>query len=73
MTWGYIESGGEPPELEMAKVGPHILSGYFGEDRERMRLYLADLLEREFMESGMEAPAWISRLREEPWEGSERM
>jgi hypothetical protein len=66
---GYIGSGGEPPDLELAKIAVHILTSYLPADRDRGRRAYADLLEREFRVSGMEPPAWIARLRDEPWEG----
>jgi hypothetical protein len=60
-------------ELELAKIGVHVLTNYLPpEHREAARRRYADLLEREFRESGMEPPEWIGRLRDEPWEGSER-
>jgi hypothetical protein len=73
MRDGYIGSGGEPDELELAKIGVHVLIGYLPpEHRERARRNYVDQLEREFRESGMEPPEWIERLRNEPWTGSER-
>ncbi|HEU4883695.1 MAG TPA: hypothetical protein VFT45_15665 [Longimicrobium sp.] len=69
MKDGYIGSGAEPDELELAKIALHILSGYTPENREAARRRYVDLLEREFRESGLEPPEWIGRLREEPWDG----
>lgn len=59
-------------DLELAKIALHILVRHSPGDGERARRRYVDALEDEFRECGVEPPEWIGRLRDEPWEGSER-
>jgi plasmid stabilization system protein ParE len=65
-------SGDGAEDLELAKIAVHILSGYTPRDRERARRAYVDAFEDTFRARGLEPPEWIGRLRDEPWEGSER-
>lgn len=66
-------SGVEPDGLELARASVRVLVNCLPPERRKAawRRY-ADLLEREFRQSGLEPPEWIGRLRDQPWEGSER-
>jgi hypothetical protein len=64
--------GDQAEELELAKIAVHILTNYTPEDREAARRVYVDAFEKTFRDAGEEPPPWIGRLRDEPWEGSDR-